>query len=312
MTNRPLIGVTGPALEDLPAIREIVGPQGALALPDVPDPAAVGALLGAGPRDDFSPYPHLAWVHSAAAGVDGWIGAGGLPSTVTLTSAVGNGAVPMAEHALMLMLMLNRQAVQWVRAQDRHAWERRTHGELSGRSLGIIGYGNSGRDLAAKARACHMEVAALRRRDTGPSEGDVRLLHGEEGLADLLSTSDVVVVTAPLTEATRGLIGAQELALMKPDAFLIVISRGGIVEEDALVAALQRGELAGAGLDAHATEPLPADSVLWDLPGVIITPHNAATTTATAARGREIMLDNVRRWRDGEPLVNQVDQLHGY
>jgi phosphoglycerate dehydrogenase-like enzyme len=119
-------------------------------------------------------------------------------------------------------------------------------------------------------------------------------------------------VTAPFTGDTAGMIGAEELALMRPGAFLIVISRGGIVQESALIEALRSGHLGGAGLDAHAVEPLPEDSPLWDLPGVIVTPHNGATTAGTAERGRRILLANLERWRDGQELMNVVDRVHGY
>src|SRR5699024_6326172 len=119
------------------------------------EPGAVGAVLGASPGDDLSGLPGLAWVHSGAAGVDAWLTPGRLPEGVQLTSAVGNGAIPLAEHALMLMLMLSRQAPRWLAAQQRHVWDRFTHGELAGGRLGIIGYGNSGQDLAVKAQACH-------------------------------------------------------------------------------------------------------------------------------------------------------------
>lgn len=273
---------------------------------------AVEAVLGAAPAQDFAAFPGLRWVHSSAAGVDAWLDDERLPRYVELTSAAGNGAIPMAEHALMLMLMLNRDAPRWLRAQQNHEWDRYTHGELAGLTLGIIGYGNSGRDLARKARACHMQVKALRRQGSAPADGDVQMLYGESGLRELLATSDQVVVTAPLTAQTRGLIGAEALSRMRAGSVLIVTSRGGIVDEEALVSALQSGPLAGAGLDAHATEPIPAESPLWDLPGVIITPHNAATTRETAERGRRIMIDNLARWAVGEPLRNVVDRDAGY
>ncbi|WP_166844394.1 D-2-hydroxyacid dehydrogenase [Isoptericola sp. BMS4] len=274
--------------------------------------ADVGVVLGASPRDDLSFLPGLRWVHSGAAGVDGWLAAGTLPDGVTLTSAAGNGAVPLAEHALMLMLMLSRDAPRWTAAQRRHEWDRFTHGELAGATLGVVGYGNSGRDLARKAQACHMRVQALRHTPSGPSDGDVRLLYGADGLRELLTTSDHVVVTAPLTPATRGLIGADELALLRPGAFVVVVSRGGIVDDDALADAVRAGRLGGAGLDAHATEPLSRESPLWDLPNVVVTPHNGATTRETAERGRGIALDNVARWVSGRPLRNVVDPERGY
>lgn len=272
----------------------------------------VRAILGASPADALAGFPGLDWVHSSAAGVDGWLRGGAVPPGVTLTSAAGNGAIPLAEHALMLMLLLSREAGRWFEAQRRHEWQRFVHGELAGARLGIIGYGNSGQDLARKALACHMSVQALRRTPSGDQDGEVRLRYGDDGLRTLLRTSDVVVVTAPKTAETAGMLGAEMLALMPSRAFLITVSRGGIVDEEALVAALREGRLAGAGLDAHAVEPLPADSPLWDLPNVIVTPHNGATTEGTAARGRVIALDNVARWAAGEPLRNVVDPARGY
>ncbi len=304
--------MTGSARADLAAIADVAGPDRVVDLESSGAVPEVAALLGATPTDDLSVFPALEWVHSPAAGVDSWLATGSLPDGITLTSAAGNGAIPLAEHALMLMLMISRDAPRWARAQQRHEWERRVHGELAGARLGIIGYGHSGKDLARKALACHMEVQALRRRGLGEQDGEVRLLHGREGLDQLLTTSDMIVVTAPLTAGTAGMIGAEQIARMRPGAALIVISRGGIVDEAALVASLESGHLGGAGVDAHADEPLPADSALWDAPGAIVTPHNAATTPGTAERGRAIMLDNVRRWARGDTLRNVVDRAAGY
>lgn len=307
-----LIGVAGGARADLEAVRKIAGRGAVVAIDEHTDPSRVAALVGASPADDLARFPALRWVHSTAAGVDGWLRPGVLPEQVTLTSAAGNGAIPLAEHALMLLLMLSRDAPRWARAQQRHDWERRTHGELAGARLGIIGYGNSGQDLARKALACHMEVQALRRQGSATHDGAVTLHHGDQGLRELLRTSDMVVVTAPLTEETAGMIGTEELALMPRGAFLVVISRGGIVDETAVVEALRSGHLGGAGIDAHAEEPLPVSSPLWDAPGAIVTPHNAATTPGTAERGRTIMLENVGRWVRGEGLRNVVDRAAGY
>lgn len=307
-----VIGLLGGARADLAAVQEVAGDRAVLVLDEHADASPVTALLGAAPSDDLARFSALRWVHSTAAGVDGWLRPGVLPEQVTLTSAAGNGAIPLAEHALMLMLMLSRDAPRWARAQQRHEWERRTHGELAGARLGIIGYGNSGEDLARKALACHMQVSALRRQGSAAHDGEVRILHGEAGLRELLRTSDMLVVTAPLTEATAGMIGAEQIALLPQGACVVVISRGGIVDETALVDALRSGHLGGAGIDAHAVEPLPAESPLWDAPGAIVTPHNAATTPGTAERGRAIMLENVGRWVRGEELRNVVDREAGY
>lgn len=270
------------------------------------------AALGASASDDLSFLPNLRWVHSATAGVDAWLSEGVLSTGLTLTSAVGNGAVPLAEHAMMLMLMLNRDALRWVRAQERRIWDRYEHGELAGTSLGIVGYGKSGADLAAKALAFHMHVRAMRRTPGARRDGEVELLYGREGLAELLRHSDFVVVTAPATAETRGMIGAAQLAQMKRTAFLVVVSRGGIVSDDALISALQSGVIAGAGLDAHGVEPLSPESPFWALSNVIITPHNGATTSGTRERGADILLENLSRWVAGAELVNVVDPTRGY
>ncbi|WP_227873093.1 D-2-hydroxyacid dehydrogenase [Brachybacterium ginsengisoli] len=307
-----VIGLLGGARSDLAAVQKAAGDSTVIALEEHSDRSSVTALLGASPAEDLTRYPAMRWVHSTAAGVDGWLRPGVLPEHVILTSAAGNGAIPLAEHALMLMLMLSRDAPRWARAQERHDWERRTHGELAGARLGILGYGNSGEDLARKALACHMEVTALRRRGSAAHDGEVRIVHGDDGLRELLRTSDMLVVTAPLTVETAGMIGAEQIALLPPGACIVVISRGGIVDESALVDALRSGHLGGAGIDAHAVEPLPPDSPLWEAPNAIVTPHNAATTAGTAARGRAIMLENVDRRVRGEQLHNVVDRAAGY
>lgn len=257
--------------------------------------------------------PDLAWVHSWAAGVEGDVGpalrgraTGTGPGVVTVTSSAGNGAIPLAEQALMLMLMLSRQAPRWADAQREHRWERFTHDELAGRTVGIYGYGNVGRELAIRARAFGMGVVGLRRRPAEPGDPVDRMLP-PDAVDELAAVSDFLVVAAPLTGETAGAIGLGTLRELGPRGHLVVVSRGGIVREPDLVTALRDGVVAGAGLDAHATEPLPPDSPLWDLPRTIVTPHNGATTTSTADRGTAIFLDNLDRWLARRSLRNVVD-----
>ncbi|TDE91500.1 D-2-hydroxyacid dehydrogenase [Occultella glacieicola] len=276
------------------------------------DPAHVRAVLGAGGPAHLDPFPNVDWVHGAAAGVNALLTPEVLERRLTITSAAGNGAVPLAEHALMLMLMLNRDALRWLAAQRERRWERFTHGELAGSTVGIIGLGHSGMDLAAKAKACHMRVVGLARTPRPGGADNVDRIYAVEQLHDLLAESDFVVMTAPYTPSTRGLLGAAEFAAMKPSAFYICFSRGGIADDDALLAALREGIIAGAGLDAHAEEPLPPESPFWDLENVIITPHNGATSPGTGARGFDIMVENLTRYTAGEPLRNVVDQDAGY
>lgn len=263
--------------------------------------------------DEVARMPNLAWVHSWAAGVEGDVGpalrrrateAGS--GAVTVTSSAGNGAIPLAEQALLLMLMLSRQAPRWADAQREHRWERFTHDELSGRTVGIYGYGNVGRELAVRARAFGMTVVGLRRRPAEPGDPVDRMLP-PDAVDELAAISDFLVVAAPLTDETAGAIDLGTLRALGPQGHLVVVSRGGIVREPDLVTALRDGVVGGAGLDAHATEPLLPDSPLWDLPRTIVTPHNGATTPSTADRGTAIFLDNLDRWLARRPLRNVVD-----
>lgn len=269
----------------------------------------VTAVAGRVRDDELDDFERLTWVHSWAAGVDAEVGARLHEDVgagrVVVTSSAGNGAVPLAEHAMMFALMLDRDAPRWAHAQRVRRWERRTHGELLGRTLGIYGYGNVGRELAARARAFGMRVIALRRRadSTAP---DVERFHTPDELPAFLAQCDILVVAAPLTPATRGAIGAAELAVLPDGASVIVVSRGRIVDDEALLRELRAGRLR-AGLDAHASEPLPADSPYWSEPAAIVTPHNGATTLATARRGREIFVENLRRRTSGRPMVNVVE-----
>lgn len=252
----------------------------------------------------------LRWVHSWAAGPDFLLYPEMLASPVVCTCSKGNGAIPLAEHAMMLMLMLNRDALGWVRNQAEHRWEHRYHGELNGLTCGIIGLGYSGQDLALKCKAFHMRVLGTRRNPQPTANVDEVYPH--ERLDELLAASDFVVVTAPRTPETIGMLGEAQFRAMKPTAYYVCFSRGGIADDGALLRALQEGWIAGAGLDAHGEEPLPSDSPFWDLPNTIVTPHNGATTLKTRQRGIDIFVENLRRYVAGQPLVNVVDKQAGY
>jgi phosphoglycerate dehydrogenase-like enzyme len=252
----------------------------------------------------------LKWVQSWAAGPDEALFPEMIDSPVTLTCCKGNGAIPLAEHAVMLMLMLNREAMRWIRAQDEHRWERFVHGELNGLTCGIIGLGHSGQDLALKAKAFHLRVIGVRR--SVQSTPNVEEMFPRERLHDFLGQSDFVVVTAPRTPETIGMLGEAEFRAMKPTAYYICFSRGGIADDGALLRALNEGWIAGAGLDAHGQEPLPADSPFWTARNTLITPHNGATTRMTRQRGVDIFVDNLKRYAAGQPLRNVVDKRAGY
>jgi len=206
--------------------------------------------------------------------------------------------------------MLNRNALRWVRAQEAHRWERGAHPELNGMTCGIIGLGYSGQDLALKCQAFHMRVLGIRRTPQPTPNVDVLFTHDQ--LHTFLGESDFVVVTAPKTPDTEGMLGVAEFRAMKPTAYYICFSRGGIADDAALLQALQDGWIAGAGLDAHGEEPLPPDSPFWDASNTIVTPHNGATTPATRQRGVDIFVENLRRYQAGEPLLNVIDKHAGY
>lgn len=253
----------------------------------------------------------LDWIHSWTAGVDACLYPELIEGPVTLTSSAGNGAIPLAEHALLLMLLLDSDVRRWLRAQEEHAWDSFPHSELNGKTVGIVGLGNSGSDLAIKAAAFHMRVLGMRRNPDRSVSG-VERIYATGELHELLPQCDFVVVTAPLTSETRGLFDAAAFRSMKRSAYFICISRGGIADDDALLGALREGQIAGAGIDAHGVEPLPTDSPFWSLPNVILTPHNGATTPPARRRGMDIFLENLHRYSTGELLLNVVDKGAGY
>lgn len=261
-------------------------------------------------RQALARASRLKWLQSWSAGPDHTLTPELIVSPVLVTSAKGNGAIPLAEHAIMLMLMLDRVMLRSFHAQAQRKWDRFLHGEMNGKTCGIIGTGHSGVDLALKAKAFHMRVLGLRRGTQAPAHFDRMFTHSQ--LREFLAESDFVVVTAPLTRETRGMIGRDELTAMKSTAYYVCISRGGIVDDDALYEALRDRQIAGAGLDAHAVEPLPADNRFRDLDNVIITPHHGAATMESRRRAVGIFTDNVRRFVAGEPLMNLVDKAAGY
>lgn len=276
------------------------------ALPELAAQAEV--IAGSLPSSLLPKAPRLKWLHSWAAGVD--VTPEIKASAVTFTSSKGNGAIPLAEHVILLMLMLARKSAEIMQAQKEHRWAKTVHGELTGQTLGIIGLGNSGSDLAKKAKAFHMRVIGVRRTPTPNPDVDEQFPLSR--LHDFLGQCDWVAMTAPITPETHHMMGEAEFRAMKPTAHYICISRGGTADPDALYRALKEGWIAGAGLDAHEIEPLPADSPFWDAPNTIVTPHYGATTPLTYRRGADIFLDNLRRYIQGEALVNVVDKEAGY
>ena len=273
------------------------------------------------PRDllrvALEPPSRLRWVHTGTAGVRSLLYPELRTHQIVLTNSAGVHGAAMAETVLAMILYFARGLDIAVYAQHQREWradvfERVASGvhEISGATLGVIGYGGIGRQVAHRAAALGMRVLATRRR---PAADDIaEILTGDDARDRLLAASDFVVLAVPSTPATRGLVGARELALLRPDAVLINVGRGDAVDEPALIAALQAGRLRGAALDVFATEPLPQDSPLWSLRNVLITPHVSATTNRFWEREGELILDNVRRYLAGTTLRNVVDPDAGY
>jgi phosphoglycerate dehydrogenase-like enzyme len=258
---------------------------------------------------------NLKWVHSHSAGVDWVLNVPELiQSDVIVTNTTGGHASTISEHTIGMLISLTRGFPHLARAQQEHRWaqplEFRPIG-LSGRTMGIIGLGNIGKAIARVASAMQMNVIAVDARALGTPE-NVQACWGLENLPRLLQESDVVVVTVPFTPETKDMINASEIAKMKDGAYLIGISRGGIINEQALADALKSGKLAGAAVDVTATEPLPSTDPLWDAPNLIITPHCCGTSEQTFRDVTEFLRANLNRYLAGESLVNVIDKRLGY
>lgn len=265
--------------------------------------------------------PNLRWLQAAGAGVDGLRPSGILEpeSGVQVTTAVGIHATIISEYVFASMLMFNRSWPEMVRLQDRHIWPRSANWynlggrELADQTLGIVGLGHIGRRIAQLARAFGMRVLATRRSwDEQASDPDVDqgypLLH----LHEMLSQCDYIVIAVPLTAQTEGIIGEAELKVMRKHAYLVNIARGRVIDEQALIRALQEGGIGGAGLDVADQEPLPPDSPLFSLPNVILTPHISGLSVNYDKRLTALFAENLRRYRAGQPLRNLYDPVLGY
>lgn len=277
----------------------------------------------------------LRWAHSAAAGVGKALTPAMIASPVVFTNSAGVHAPPIAETVLAMLLFFGRGLDFAVEGQGRGEWwhdpffDKDTPvAELAGSTVGIVGFGGIGREVARRLVSLGARVIGLKRR--APAEGEVdltpvygtgslgamiELVHGEAGLDAVLRESNAVVVSAPETAETRGLLDEDALARMRPDALLVNVARGKIVDQDALVRALSEGRLRGAGLDVFAEEPLPEEHPLWKLPNVLITPHVSAITRGFWRREVDLILRNLQRYLAGAPLdewENVVDKQAGY
>jgi glyoxylate/hydroxypyruvate reductase len=254
--------------------------------------------------------PRLKWVQSSSSGVGEWIRRLKLVETpIVVTNAAGMHARPLAEYVVFVMLYFARRWPRVVAEQGAHHWERCAIDTLEGKTLGVIGLGSVGQMVAKLARPFGVRVIGTRH---SGADADVDQVFIPDRLDEVLRQSDYVVLSVPHTTATAGMIGARELALMKPTAVLINIARGTLVDEAALIEALRHGALGGVALDVVSREPLAADSPLWDLPNALVTPHSMSTARSENEWLTDLFCDNLRRYLSGDPLRNQVDKTRGY
>ena len=287
--------------------------------------------------------PRLVWVHSASAGVERVLTRAGRERGLVITNARGVFSRPIAEYVMMMILAVSRRLPQLLELQHERTWQPLEGAELRDVTVGIVGLGSIGRAVGALATAFGCRVIATRRRSeagaapAGPPDGSTdkdetatagpagggpdelplggmmldRVL-GPDGLPELLAESDFVVLAAPLTPETEGMINDETLAQVKPGAWIINVARGRLIDERALTRALRDGRIGGAVLDTFAEEPLPPDSPFYDLPNVIVTPHTAWSTGRVLDRSVVLFCDNLTRFAAGEPLLNVVDPALGY
>ena len=262
-------------------------------------------------RDLAAVSPRLRWLQSTSAGIGQMVKRVGLDQTdITFTTASGVHARPLADFCLMAMLMFAKNYGWMERDKKAKRWERYCGEELTGKTLAIVGVGRVGQEVARHGKRMDMRVIGMRR--SAAPVPDVDKVFDRAELHAMLREADFLVLAAPHTPDTEGIIGEAELALLKPSAVLINIGRGALVDEDALIHALQEKRFAGAALDVAREEPPPQDSPLWDMPNVILSPHSASTVTQENVRITDIFCDNLRRYLNGQPLRNILDKKQLY
>jgi D-2-hydroxyacid dehydrogenase (NADP+) len=246
----------------------------------------------------------LKWMHTFSAGVDSPFFVQLMERGVRLTNSSGATASPIAQTTVLYMLALSRNVRAWFQHQEKHEWARQEFAELDGARLAVLGMGPIGIEIARLGVALNMKVEAIRRTPTGSEPCPT---FSFDQLSRVLANADWVAVALPLTNDTRQIFDAKTFAIMKPGAHFINVGRGELVDEDALIMALQSGHLAGAALDVFATEPLPPDSPLWNMDNVIITPHSSSASAQSGLRSEDIFVKNFARYVAGESLLNEVN-----
>jgi phosphoglycerate dehydrogenase-like enzyme len=283
---------------------------------EIPD---VDILVGFSIRpEQFGLARKLKWIHSTAAGVGQLMYPELRRSGIVVTNASGVHVVPMAEHILGMLIALARRFPDAIRYQLQARWAQQAiwdaplrPRELQGQLLVVVGFGKIGTEIARRVKPLGMRVWAVTRSGHGDASLAERILPLTE-LDRALGEADYVVLAAPETSETRGLMGVRQLEAMKPTAFLINVARGTLVDEEALIRALQRRAIAGAALDVTEQEPLPPESPLWKLENVFLTPHMSSVSESLWDRQTALLMENLERWFSGRELLNRVDLARGY
>ena len=272
-------------------------------------------VLGIVSREMFRRCEKLRWVHATASGIDMFLYPEFVDSEVLLTSEKGLVGEHLADHAFSLLLMLTRQTAKAYRL-GADAWNRRPELrskeiELTGLTMGCFGFGGTGKAVAKRAAAFGMDVIALDRDPVEPT-AEVSEVWQSDQFDELLQQSDVLAICCPLTTETRGKFDRHAFECMKDTAMLVNVTRGEVMDEDALIEALETGKIAGVGLDVTPREPLPAESPLWNFPNVVMTPHTAGASQFRAVRNLDRFCANLERLEAGEPLLGLIDKNLGY
>ena len=317
-----MTGLTLPAVpaEYLARIRSTLGADGEVTIAETRAAALAGApaadvILGVVDPELFALCERLRWLHAITSGADAILFPEFKASEVVLTGEKGLVGGHLADHAFALLLAITRRLAAAVRigpaAWDEREAFRREEIELDGGTMGIIGFGGTGREVARRAAAFGMRCRVADR-EAVPGTAEAPLVHTLSGLPRLLEESDVIAICCPLTEETRDLFDDATFAQMKSSAILINVTRGEIVNAEALVRAIESGAIAGAGLDVTPDEPLPAEHPLWGLETVVMTPHTAGASQFRAGRNLDRFVENLRRFQNGRPLIGVVDKELGY
>ena len=271
-------------------------------------------ILGNVPADMIQNSPNLRWLQLNNAGTEGYCTPGVLPEEAILTNATGTYGMAISEHMIAMLFMLQKRLDTYYQQQKNHSWEKQEHMIVAqGSTTLVIGLGDIGTAFAEKMHAMGSRVFGIRR-TMQPKPDAVEAQYTMEDLHELLPQADVVALSLPAWKETQGVIGKEELKLMKKTAVILNVGRGSAIDTDALSDALYTGEIFGAGLDVTDPEPLPPDHPIWNAPHTIITPHVSGRydLPATLEKIWNLILDNLERWEKGRDLKNVIDLSTGY